>query len=43
MRDRLGREAEHVDGVWSVRNLLTVAGEEQSPVAAEGVSSSAGR
>ena len=35
MRDRLGREAEHVDGVWSVRSLLTVAGEEQSPVAAE--------
>jgi osmotically-inducible protein OsmY len=43
MRDRLGREAEQVDGVWSVRNLLTVAGEEQSPVAAEGVSSSARR
>jgi hypothetical protein len=43
MRDRLGRKAERVDGVWSVRNLLTVPGEEQSPVAAEGVGSSAGR
>lgn len=28
MRDRLEREAEKIDGVWSVQNLLTVAGEE---------------
>jgi osmotically-inducible protein OsmY len=28
LRDRLGREAEQIDGVWSVQNLLRVEGEE---------------
>ena len=28
LRDRLGREAEQIDGVWSVHNLLRVEGEE---------------
>lgn len=28
MRDRLGEQAEKVDGAWSVQNLLTVEGEE---------------
>jgi BON domain len=35
MRDRLGREAEGIDGVWSVHNLLHLPGEaaEQTPMA----------
>jgi osmotically-inducible protein OsmY len=28
LRERLGREAEQIDGVWSVQNLLRVEGEE---------------
>lgn len=28
LRDRLGSEAEHIDGVWGVQNLLKVEGEE---------------
>jgi hypothetical protein len=28
LRDRLGQEAERIDGVWSVHNLLRVEGEE---------------
>jgi osmotically-inducible protein OsmY len=28
LRDRLGRQAEGVDGVWAVQNLLNVTGEE---------------
>jgi osmotically-inducible protein OsmY len=28
LRERLGREAERVDGVWSVQNLLRVEGQE---------------
>lgn len=30
LRDRLGEEAERIDGVWSVHNLLRVEGEEVS-------------
>ena len=34
MRDRLGDEAERIDGAWSVHNLLRVEGEaDQEPVA----------
>jgi len=34
MRDRLGEEAERIDGAWSVHNLLRVEGEEadQEPI-----------
>ena len=31
LRDRLGEEAERIDGVWSVHNLLRVEGEESVP------------
>ena len=31
LRDRLGEEAERIDGVWSVHNLLRVEGEEPVP------------
>jgi osmotically-inducible protein OsmY len=31
LRDRLGEEAERIDGVWSVQNLLRVEGEASVP------------
>ena len=43
MRDRLGRDAERIDGAWSVRNLLTVPGEEGQSVTGKPVASRAGR